>query len=287
MTYGPLAYLLKNRIYRGEIGHKGNWYPGEHAAIIDPALFDAVQALLANNTVNRRQQRTQTQSLLGGLIFDDRGNAMSPSFTTKRGVRYRFYVSSAVLSGRREQAGSLTRASAPDLESSIVAALRERFDQAADVSDQIFIGSHIQRILLTKTIVQISLKADAAAGNVIELARSLASTRARLEIGNCQPHREPVPNMVHALARAHFWRKALCDGTYRSVEELAANVQWHPKVVRKLLRLAFLAPDITEAIILGRQPPNLRVDALQNVKDLTWDTQRSSLGFFPRSVAVI
>ena len=54
MTYGPLAYLLKNRTYLGEMGHKGSWFPGEHDAIIDPALFDEVQELLRSNSVARR-----------------------------------------------------------------------------------------------------------------------------------------------------------------------------------------------------------------------------------------
>ena len=35
-TYGPLAYLLKNRTYLGEMGHKGSWFPGEHEAISIP-----------------------------------------------------------------------------------------------------------------------------------------------------------------------------------------------------------------------------------------------------------
>ena len=126
-TYGPLAYLLKNRTYLGEMGHKGSWFPGEHEAIIDPALFNAVQELLTTNSVIRHQQRTDNQALLKGLLFDDRGNRMSPSFSTKRGVRYRFYVSSAILSGRRDQAGSTSRVAAADLESVIVSVLRERF----------------------------------------------------------------------------------------------------------------------------------------------------------------
>ena len=57
LTYGPLAYLLKNRTYVGEIGHDGAWYPGEHAAIIDRTLFDDVQNLLRMNSVTRRNQR--------------------------------------------------------------------------------------------------------------------------------------------------------------------------------------------------------------------------------------
>ena len=45
-TYGPLAHLLNNRIYVGEIGHKGTWFPAEHAPIIDRETFDQVQTLL-------------------------------------------------------------------------------------------------------------------------------------------------------------------------------------------------------------------------------------------------
>jgi site-specific DNA recombinase len=49
LTHGPLAYLLKNRTYLGETGHKGTWFPGEHQAVVTPALFIAVQDLLKTN----------------------------------------------------------------------------------------------------------------------------------------------------------------------------------------------------------------------------------------------
>ena len=39
-TYGPLAYLLKNRTYLGETGHKGAWFPGEHESIVDAEIFE-------------------------------------------------------------------------------------------------------------------------------------------------------------------------------------------------------------------------------------------------------
>jgi site-specific DNA recombinase len=117
-AYGPLAYLLKNRTYLGEMGHKGKWFPGEHEAIIDPILFNAVQDRLKSNAVIRGQQRSDYQALLKGLLFDDHGNRMSPSFSSKRGVRYRFYVSSAILTARGSQAASVRRVSAPELEES-------------------------------------------------------------------------------------------------------------------------------------------------------------------------
>ncbi len=108
-TYGPLAHFLKNRIYIGETGHGGKWYPGEHKAIIDHKTFDKVQELLASGTNKRKIKRSESGALLMGKLFDDRGNAMSPSFSSKNGARYRFYVSSAILRGRKRDAGSIAR----------------------------------------------------------------------------------------------------------------------------------------------------------------------------------
>jgi DNA invertase Pin-like site-specific DNA recombinase len=50
---GALYLLLQNRIYRGEIVHKEQHYPGEHQAIIDPELWEATQVKLAANAVER------------------------------------------------------------------------------------------------------------------------------------------------------------------------------------------------------------------------------------------
>ena len=61
---------------------------------------------------------------------------MSPSFSTKRGARYRFYVSSAILTGRLNEAGLVTRVSAPGLETRIVSALRERFTDLDGLNDK-------------------------------------------------------------------------------------------------------------------------------------------------------
>ena len=51
---GALYLILQNRIYRGQIVHKRQYYPGEHQPIIDPALWEAVQARLAENAIERR-----------------------------------------------------------------------------------------------------------------------------------------------------------------------------------------------------------------------------------------
>src|ERR1700689_98320 len=95
-TYGPLAHFLKNRIYLGEVHHGGKWFEGEHDAIVDRATFDRVQQLLAANSNGRKVKRSKSGALLAGKLYDDKGNRMSPSFSSKNGIRYRFYVSSAL-----------------------------------------------------------------------------------------------------------------------------------------------------------------------------------------------
>ena len=90
---GALYLMLRNRIYRGQIVHKGQSHPGEHPPIIDQPLWDAVQMRLAGNTAGRNSAtRTDQPSLLAGMLFDAEGNRMTPSYAVKQGTRYRYYV---------------------------------------------------------------------------------------------------------------------------------------------------------------------------------------------------
>jgi site-specific DNA recombinase len=100
MTRGALYHMLQNRIYRGEIVHKNQAYPGEHAPIIDEGLWQKVQTTLAANRVDRGAGKDNHQvSLLGSLIYDAHGELMTPSHAVKKGVRYRYYVSKSLLIG--------------------------------------------------------------------------------------------------------------------------------------------------------------------------------------------
>src|SRR5437879_8307079 len=76
---GALYLMLQNRIYRGEITHKGNSYPGEHPAIIEQPLWDDVQAVLARNRVERATGvHAKHPSLLAGLVVDETGERVTP-----------------------------------------------------------------------------------------------------------------------------------------------------------------------------------------------------------------
>ena len=97
---GALYHMLQNRIYRGEIVHKNQAYPGEHAPIIDDDLWQKVQTTLAANRVDRGAGKGNHHlSLLAGLIYDAHGELMTPSHAVKKGVRYRYYVSKSLVTG--------------------------------------------------------------------------------------------------------------------------------------------------------------------------------------------
>jgi site-specific DNA recombinase len=113
---GPLAHLLKNRFYLGEVVYRGEVHAGEHEPILDRDLFEAVQAKLAANAVARKVRLRGSASILTGRIYDDGGNRMSPTHSNKLGVRYRYYVSHALLQNRKEEAGSVARVPAPEIE---------------------------------------------------------------------------------------------------------------------------------------------------------------------------
>jgi site-specific DNA recombinase len=102
---GALYLILQNRINRGEIVHKDQVYPGEHAPIVDDDLWQGVQAILETNRVDHGAGKGNRHlSLLAGLIYDAQGEPMTPSHAAKKGVRYRYYVSKSLLTGSDDKA---------------------------------------------------------------------------------------------------------------------------------------------------------------------------------------
>ena len=69
----------------------------------------SVQAKLNEQAIKHKIIRMQSEALLTGRIFDDRGNRMSPTHVRKGGIKYRYYLSSALLQGAAERAGSVRR----------------------------------------------------------------------------------------------------------------------------------------------------------------------------------
>jgi DNA invertase Pin-like site-specific DNA recombinase len=124
---GSLFYLLRNRFYIGEVKYKNEIPPGEQPAIMDRALFDAVQQKLTEQWTTRSTTRNASAHLLTGLLFDDAGHRMVPTHATKAGIRYRYYVSLPHLYGESKTAsvGSVSRIPAPEIERIVVKSINE------------------------------------------------------------------------------------------------------------------------------------------------------------------
>lgn len=130
-TRGALHHLLSNRTYVGEVAHRGKIYPGEHEAIVDRALFDAVQARLAARTnAPLEPGKRGSISLLAGMIYDGLGRPMSPIHTRNHGKRYRYYASNKS-DGSKEPA---LRLPAGDLDHAIRVGLRSYLADAQQIS---------------------------------------------------------------------------------------------------------------------------------------------------------
>jgi site-specific DNA recombinase len=284
-TYGPLAHFLKNRLYIGETGHKDKWFPGEHAAIVDRKTFEKVQQLLGSKSAGRKAQRTASEALLMGKLYDDRGNRMSPSFSTNNGVRYRFYISSALLRGRKAEVGSVGRLAAQAIEDAVVQAVRNHLPTDEPIDDAQFLDRHLSRIELGQNELIVSLRpteqshTDECNGDAALRIRLPWSPTSSAQTSSLNPtpnyREEPDLKAVQAIARARHWASELANGTYASVDELAASAKLNSKVVRNELRLAFLAPEILDAILNGK--PGCSLPDLRRIAAISWRSHRSEL----------
>jgi site-specific DNA recombinase len=123
---GALYLMLQNRLYRGEIVHKGQSHLGEHPPIIDPPLWDAVQAQLASNAGERNSgTRTRQPTLLAGMLFDGDDNRMTPTHAVKKGTRYRYYVSRPLITKDQTEQSVGLRIPAAEIEQLVVSRVRQ------------------------------------------------------------------------------------------------------------------------------------------------------------------
>src|SRR5258707_141442 len=168
---GALAYLLKNRFYIGELVYRGEVHHGEHEPILDSALFEAVEAKLAAQAGERRCRLRGLPAILSGGPFDHRGNRLSPTPANKRGARYRYYVSQAVLQNKPPPPGLVGRVPAAEIEALVVAALRSHLSASSageqlPNNDRDLLERHLERVTLTPNHLELRLR------QIIEPARA-------------------------------------------------------------------------------------------------------------------
>lgn len=293
-THGALYHILANRVYVGEIVHRERSHPGLHAAIISPEIFEAVQQKLkagVQGPLPSIASRGHIATLLGKL-FDDSGSPMTSAHANRGQRRYLYYVSTAHT--QRKPAGTLQRVSAPRLEQLVTEIVTPLLDPHFAFSSESPASAAISRIELGRERIIIELSAscvsrthfdgidDDAEHVRIERAHRLArpSTARRLLSTERASEARVDRALVRATVQARRWQSMLASGDAASIQHLAKCEQVCPIYTGQLLPLAFLAPDLTEAIIDGRQPARLSLISLINATlPMRWDEQRR---FFAR-----
>jgi DNA invertase Pin-like site-specific DNA recombinase len=318
LSRGYIYKLLGNPLYVGRIAHKGKTYEGQHPAIVDPETWDAAQAGLAANTrAQSAGRRASEPSLLAGKLFDESGARLTPSHAVKSGRRYRYYVSAHLIARSAQDATDRPpdgwRLPAREIErivgDTVTGLLADPALLTSAARDAGMAADSIAGLLRAAAglrgdsinlVERVDLGADRIAIRVnlapltgetavtvlhaipVRLRRRGAEMRLVLEgQGNGSGTAKPDPALIKAVVRAHKWFDDLVSGRAASLGAIAQMEDCSDRYVGHLMPLAFLAPDIVEAILAGTQPVELTAETLTKRTDLPlyWAEQKALLGF--------
>ncbi len=288
-TRGPLAHLLRNRFYIGEVNFKGEILKGEQPAIIDKTLFTAVQKQLNDQTTNQNRIRRASGALLAGRIYDDHGNKMSPTYSRRRHIKHRYYLSLALVQGRREQAGTINRIPADEVETIIIQAVRKHLKPNQKVTNKQLIETLVRRIDVQPRELIIHLahpkEAKRAGNKTLRVAWAKTPLKKRHEImlpatEGQQPKLRPIRSenravLITAIVRGRRWLDELVSDPKASPQTIATREQCTPRKVNMTISLAFLAPSIVKAAVEGRLPFGTKSTSLSD-GPVEWSRQDNS-----------
>ncbi len=281
---GPLAHLLKNRFYIGEVAYRGEVHPGEHEAIVDRDLFEAVQAKLREQTITRKLARRRSPHLLTGKLFDDRGNLMSPSHANKKGVRYRYYTSQALLQGRKQDAGSVARVSAEEVERLVLDALSMEQDTSAPHSDRDAINLYLVRATVREREIELTVRPNPAGAQEPDAPPGIKSIpfmpfslpkkgvqhRPSASAGLTDADRTTI---LTAIARSRAWVEEVLRNPVGTFESIAAREGRGARYIKLLAPLAYVSPRLVEALAEGRPVAAMTITSLAKSLPLSWAEQ--------------
>ena len=296
---GALSHLLANRVYVGDVRHHKQHFTGEHEAILDKALFDAVQTELAKRLNRRGHSTHSSRAILKGLLFDSNGNRMVPTHARKQGVRYFYYQSWVLAQGQKHKAGVVSRVPAQEIEQAVLLALQERFRDQADATvskaGAAMITERVERIDVLQDILNIALKAaesesdadecQSHGDSMLSVPWSKPSTYRKQQITGqfeTPPDRRPMrgetrSRLLKGIAQGRIWLDCLVSSRSDSILAIANRQGLSEKTIRSTISLALLAPDIVDAAIEGRLPRGLTATQILDLPS-DWHEQRKSLG---------
>jgi hypothetical protein len=256
------------------VAFKGEVLPGEQPAIVDRQLFDAVQAKLTQQMNNHKIARMRSEALLAGRIFDDRGNRMTPTHVRKRGIKYRYYLSSTLLQGQAQRSGSIRRVPATHIEALVTRSVRDHLKPSEPIDDQSLVADYVKRVeiqqerlIIQLTHIEKSGRRRAQEADTLDVPwRKTPVTRRRemlLPASDPPHHVRPIRSetratLIASIARGRRWLNELVVDANADVERIAKREGCSVRQVNMTISLAFLAPDLVKAAIEGRLPRHRR-----------------------------
>ena len=288
-----LAYLLRNRFYIGEVVFKGEILPGEQTPILERGLFEAVQAKLSKQATDHAATRMRSEALLMGRIFDDRGNGMTPSHARKAGIKYRYYISSALVDGRPGEAGSVSRIPAAEIEALVARSVRDHVSLPT-MDDRTIVATRALRIEVHANEIAIYVCADrrsaeATSHDVIRVPWQKQPSKRRREILlpasgeaiDARPIRsETRATLIAAIARGRRWLDECIKAPGSTAETIGRREGCSARKVNMTISLAFLSPALVKAALDGRLPRGVGVARLCDMP-AEWSRQHEALGLNP------
>lgn len=88
-----------------------------------------------------------------------------------------------------------------------------------------------------------------------------------------QDGRSQEPHVLRAIARAWSWRRQLEKGDVSTIQDIAASEKVSDRFVSRMMRLAYLSPEVLEHLVIRRVPPALSLHDLVAVADQPWSEQ--------------
>src|SRR5712672_2920661 len=317
---GHLYTLLSNPIYTGQIAHKDQLYLGKHPALIDADSWAAVRDQVAGNASDhRRKAKAAEPSLLTGLLVDACGERLTQSHAVKKGRRYRYYLSAALITEAGTDRAQGWRLAAREIEEAVIriladaltspARLVELLGAASMPSDQVrkllsraasmaaalggspgerakLVRELVEKIIVDEKTIIIKLRrglllgedvassaSEAASDSAVELMATAAFTRRGAETKLVLPGLAPQkhssrcdPALIKAIARGRAWFEEFVSGRARSLQELAKRDGISRRYIRRLIGLAFLSPELIEAILQGPATRRAHCDAADRTR---------------------
>lgn len=304
---GALGILLKNPVYIGKTKHKGAVYDGEHEAIIDTVMFEAVQALMASNNRDKMIAKTaKSPSLLAGLITDPDGRAMSPTRGGKEGRQYCYYVTRFKPG---EDRSTRCRLPAGEIDRIVLDALASHLRSAAQANDStckvewhaqitsqaeivetihqlprfeqkaLLIDHHAQ-VQVSESSIDVTFQLNGTSNRISTPAKLVRrGNELRIALppdGRSQDERPTDPSLVRLIAQGFAAREYVLTG--KAIEPVCS---YNRKHLHRLVRISWLAPDIITSILEGQQPVQLTAHHLMRCAEIPmdWREQRNFLGF--------